>query len=204
MEMEKDMEKWTKAWQHGQRHRNMDKEMETWTRKWNMDQTMETWTKTWKHGRGHGNMDEDMETWTRTWKHGRGYGNMDEDMETWTSTMEPWTRTWKHGDMEIWRNGDMRTCSHGHAAMDMETGIHGDMETKHGHGDMDGSHGHGDRELKYWGILKFYEKDSNGKRKVHRLSVCDKETNGLNGLAHLCIYVYLYISRKEWWGIILH
>ncbi len=70
--MDKDMESWTRTWQHEQRHENMDEEMET--------QTM-----TWKHGRGQENMDEDHVNMEK-WRHG------DVDMET---------QRHGHGDTEI-------------------------------------------------------------------------------------------------------
>ncbi len=54
---------------HGRGHGNMDEDMEKWTRTWQHGQghgDMESWTRTWQHGRRHGNMDKDMETWTKT------------------------------------------------------------------------------------------------------------------------------------------
>ncbi len=69
---------------------------------------------------------------------------------------------WRHGDNETWtwRHGAMQTWTHGH----MDTWRRGHMETwRHRHGDMDTEtwawrHGCGDMELKYRGILKFFEK----------------------------------------------
>ncbi len=75
-------------------------------------------------------------------------------------------KTWRHGDMGTWRHrhGDTETRRHGDMAW-----THGDMDKwAHGHintWNMDKEtrtwtwrHGQGDVVLKYWGILKLYEK----------------------------------------------
>jgi hypothetical protein len=69
--------------------------------------------------------------------------------------METWRwRHGEHGEMETWRHGDMDMEIWRYRDMDMETWTCGHMDTWR-HGQI---HGHGNKELRYWGIQKFYKK----------------------------------------------